>query len=426
MRPNTVAFITHEALGDCLTGPAIRVLELARAIASDVRPVLVTPQPGVDRGIEQRAYRFDDSDSMTAALADVDVAVVQGFTLRKFPALCASNRPLVVDLYCPFHLENLERRRLVDPDQTHRAFAASVDREVLVEQVARGDFFLAASARQRDYWLGVLMGCGRLGAGEYQDDPTGEHLIDVVPFGVPATPPVRTAVGLKGRVPGIAPSDRLVLWGGSIADWHDPVTPIRAVASLRDRHPTLRLAMPAGIPNPDLPPMAALARARAEAARLGVLDRHVFFFDWIPYDARANALLDAEIGVSAHQPSLETRYAWRTRLLDCLWTGLPVVCTRGDGLADRADAEGFGLAVDAGDVEGFARAIGRLLDDPSLRATCRQHSLDAAAALTWPAIVGPLAGYCRAPRRSGGSATPPARRSLAMRAAHKLGWRQGA
>ena len=426
MPATTVAFITHEALGDTLAGPAIRVLELARALAPTARTVLVTPQPGMDRGVEQRAYRFDDLRSMADALQGVDVAVVQGFTLHKFPALVDDDRPIVVDLYCPFHLENLERRRLVDPDDAHRAFAAGVDRDVLVEQVTRGDFFLAASPRQRDYWLGVLMGCGRLGAAEYHADPTGEGTVAVVPFGVPAAPAVRTDVGLKGRVPGIAPADRLVLWGGSIADWHDPITPIRAVAALAARHPALRLAMPAGIPNPDLPPMAALARARDEARRLGVLDRHVFFFDWVPYEARANALLDAEIGVSAHTMSLETRYAWRTRLLDYLWVGLPIVCTRGDGLAARVERDGLGLGVDEGDVDGFAAALDRLLDDPALAAACRARSLEAAAALTWPSVAAPLLAYCQEPRRSGVRPARPSRRSLARRAADKLGWGQGA
>ena len=426
MRPTTVAFITHEALGDTLAGPAIRVLELARALAPDARPILVTPQPGADRGIEQRAYRFDARQPLHDALGGADVVVVQGFTLHKFPALATDDRPLVVDLYCPFHLENLERRRLVDTDPTHRGFAASVDRRVLAEQVTRGDFFLCASERQRDYWLGLLMGCGRLDAAEYQNDPSAEALIAVVPFGLPATPPSRSGVGLKGRVPGIAPADRLVLWGGSIADWHDPVTPIRAVAALRDRHPAIRLAMPAGIPNPDLPPMAALARAREHAERLGILDRHVFFFDWVPYDARANVLLDAEIGVSAHHLSLETRYAWRTRLLDYIWAGLPMVCTRGDGLAARVEAEGLGLGVEPGDVDGFAAALGRLLDDTAFSAACRARSLDAAASLTWPAVVAPLGAYCRAPRRTGVAPAAPSRRSLARRAAHRLGWRQDA
>ena len=426
MRPTTVAFITHEALGDTLTGPAIRVLELARALEPDARVVLLTPHPGADRGIEQRVYRFDDQASMDRALRDADVVVVQGFTLHKFPTLGEGDRPLVVDLYCPFHLENLERRRLVEPDAEHREFAALVDRRVLTDQVTRGDFFLCASRRQRDYWLGMLMGCGRLDAAEYQDDPTGDALIAVVPFGVPETPPSRTGVGLKGRVSGIDHGDRLILWGGSIADWHDPVTPIRAVARLLERHPTVRLAMPAGIPNPDLPPMAALARAREQAAHLGVLNRQVFFFDWVPYDSRANLLLDAEIGISAHHPSLETRYAWRTRVLDYVWAGLPVVCTRGDGLAARVESEGLGVGVDAGDVDGFAAALARVLDDRAFADACRANSARTAASLTWRAIAEPLADYCKAPRRTGTTPPPAPRPSLASRAVRRLGWRHGA
>src|SRR6185503_10968946 len=56
-------------------------------------------------------------------------------------------------------------------------------------------------------------------------------------------------------------------------------------------------------------------------------------------------LLDADCAVSAHLDHLESRYAFRTRLLDCFWAGLPIVCTRGDELADRVERERLGEAV---------------------------------------------------------------------------------
>jgi hypothetical protein len=423
----TLALITHEALGPTLTGPAIRVLELARAVAPHVRAVLVTPSPGPDRGVPQRAYRFGDEASMRAAVADADVCLVQGFTLYKFPALAASDRPLVVDLYCPFHLENLERRRLVEPDADAREFASTVDRAVLLDQLQRGDFFICASDRQRDYWLGMLTACGRLDAGAYQADATASQLLAVVPFGIAEPPPVPVGPGLKGHLAGIEADDLLVLWGGSVTDWQDPITPIRAVARLRDRWPSLRLALPSGIPNPDLPPMAALARAREEAAALGLLGRHVIFFDWVPFEQRSTYLLEAVVGVSAHLPSLETRYAWRTRVLDYLWARLPVVCSRGDAIADLVEREGLGVTVEPGDEAGFADALDRLLCDVPFRTACRARIDRIVPSLAWSRAAAPLVTFCRQPRRTGRPLpAPTAPQSFARRAAAALGWRRGA
>ena len=58
---------------------------------------------------------------------------------------------------------------------------------------------------------------------------------------------------------------------------------------------------------------------------------------WVPYDERADFLLDADLGVSTHLEHIETAYSFRTRVLDYWWAGLPVVATDGDTFApDRA------------------------------------------------------------------------------------------
>ena len=77
-------------------------------------------------------------------------------------------------------------------------------------------------------------------------------------------------------------------------------------------------------PNPRVPEMRMSIAARKLAADLGLTGQHVFFNSgWVPYDQRANVLLDADVGVSTHLDHAETAYSFRTRLLDYLWAGLP-------------------------------------------------------------------------------------------------------
>ena len=135
-------------------------------------------------------------------------------------------------------------------------------------------------------------------------------------------------------MPGIGADDKILLWPGGIWNWFDPLTVIRAVHELSRRRDDVRLYF-LGVkhPNPEVPDMAMAAEAVALADELGLRDRVVFFnFGWVPYAERGRYLLDADVAVSAHFDDIETRFAFRTRLLDCLWAGLPVVTTRGDTL----------------------------------------------------------------------------------------------
>ena len=145
---------------------------------------------------------------------------------------------------------------------------------------------------------------------------------------------------LRGVLPGVTERSDVLLWGGGIWDWLDPLTVIRAVATLVERREEVRLVfMGGGRPSAgDDEEMAMAARARTLAGELGVLDRAVVFNDrWVPYGERGDWLVEADIGVSAHFADLETRFAFRTRLLDYLWAGLPIVDHAG-GCARRSSS----------------------------------------------------------------------------------------
>src|SRR5690606_8326421 len=98
------------------------------------------------------------------------------------------------------------------------------------------------------------------------------------------------------------------------------------------------------------------------ARSVGALNASVFFNeDWVPYEERANFLLDANAGVSTHHAHVETEFSFRTRILDYLWAGLPMVVTQGDTFADLVEAEGLGVAVPAGDQAALERGLEQVL-----------------------------------------------------------------
>lgn len=412
-----VLIITHEPLRGNLSGPGVRALEMARRLSGRHQVTLATPFPPeiADPGCTIATYSFDGPHALMTIAAGVHVVVVQGFTLSQFPFLAQMNVPIVVDLYCPFTIEHLEMitsrpgaaaafgcAGMAGADAS-AASAMEVDAAGVLAvqntQLVLGDFFLCASERQRDFWIGALHTAGRINPRTYAADPTLRSLIDVVPFGVTEPREDRDARPvLKGVRPGIGANDHVLLWAGSILDWQDPQTLVRAVASIAGRRPDVKLFfMGTRHPNPVVAPMRAVTESIDLARELGVLDTHVIFNDWVPYTERWQYLHEADLGLSTHREHLETRLSFRTRMLDYLWSGLPIVCTEGDVFAELVAKRGLGAVVPPGDVEALASAIERLIDDGDEHARCRTRLLEVAEEFRWQRVIAPLARFCAAP-----------------------------
>ncbi|MGH9055409.1 MAG: glycosyltransferase [Acidimicrobiales bacterium] len=427
----SVLIVTEDAIGERMAGPAIRAWNMAGCLAGSHEVVLATTRSPCDK----RSDRFRVEAAGADRLADLEgwceVLVVQGYVLERHPVLNHSTKATVVDLYDPLHFETLElTRHDLEPDRSANV-AHSV--QVLTHQLGRGDFFLCASDKQRDLWLGHLGALGRLNPDTYRDDPSLRRLIEVAPFGVPEEPPVKSRAVLRGVVAGIAPDDEVVLWGGGIYDWLDPLTAVRAVDVLRHRRPNLRLVLlGARHPNPAVEESGQATAARRESAALSLTGSHVFFHDdWVPYADRHEYLLEADIGISLHVEHLESAYSFRTRVLDYLWAGLPIVATAGDGFAEVIAGEDLGAVVAGGDPAAVAGALQRLLGDTQVRAACGIRAAAVARRYAWPVALAPLVAFCAEPRRAADSprwddqAEPtPAEPMPAEPGVSAEGWRQ--
>ncbi|MDQ4069897.1 MAG: glycosyltransferase, partial [Actinomycetota bacterium] len=362
-----IVVATGDTLAAKMAGPAIRAVAMAEVLAAEHDVELVT----LGRCTLTHpvfACRSVTGPELRALERRSDVMIFQGLVMSSFPWIRHSDKVLVADIYNPFHLEQLEQGK--DGGEASRTKVVEECVEALNAQLSRGDFFLCASEKQRDFWLGQLGSLGRINPATYDEDETLESLIAVVPFGVPDRPPVHTRNALKGVIPGIGPDDKVVLWGGGIYNWFDPLTLIHAIDGLRNRRPDVRLFF-LGLkhPNPDVPEMRMAVAARSLADTLGLTGKHVFFNDeWVAYEDRQNFLLEADVGVSTHLTHVETAYSFRTRLLDYLWAALPVVATAGDTFAELIKSERLGLTVPAGDVAALEEALLRMLDDDGLRA----------------------------------------------------------
>jgi len=393
-----ILFVTNDYVGEKRAGPAIRALELAKVLAKYHQVTLASAQPG---SIETDGIRFisgarRNPSELRATAASSEVVVAQGLVLFSFPFL-ARARHLVIELYDPYLFEYLEYAHARFPGWGYRR-----QWYLLNQQLLRGDFFLCANERQWDYWLGRLCALGRLTPEQYRRDATFHSLLGVVPFGIPSAPPVHSQRVVRGVLPGIEESDILLIWGGGIWEWFDPVTLVQAMGLVaRERSDIKLLFLAAGHPNPRSPIMPVEMECQRVAKELGLLGRSVHFGEeWVPQANFPNYLLEADIGVSSYWDSVETHFAFRTRVRDYIWAGLPMILTKGDSFADLVENQQLGRTVKEKDVEGWREAILHLSLNSAERQEIRTRLQQVATQFHWEKVAEPLLRYCEHPYRT--------------------------
>ena len=398
-----VLVICHDLVGPRMAGPAIRLWELARVLAGKVHVTLAVPGGTTIRpdGFDLLPFASGDPKHCLAleltARTQTDVVVASGHLVQQLPFLRDLSVPLVADAYIPLPVESLAWHAPSDRPRKLAAYRSSWQAAQLIAQHA--DFLLVASERQRDFWLGVLAACGRLHPDAYSEDNDLRNLVDTVPVGCRAEPP-RPGPAMKGVWAGIGVQSRVILWGGGLWNWFDPLTLLRAMPHVVARHPDARLVF-TGADHPDagrVPEMAIAQQARALSDEMGMTGRTVFWGNWVPYADRGAYLLEADVGVALHRAGLEPHFAFRSRLLDSIWAGLPMVLTKGDVVGEELERRSLGVAVPPYGVEEVERALAALLDNPDTRQNHKASFDELRTIYRWERVAAPLVRFCSAPR----------------------------
>jgi len=393
-----ILIVSHDVVDERMAGPGIRYWELARVLAREFQVTLAAPEHTslTDKDLEVVAYPLGQMEVLAGAARRADVVLAYGYAVRQLSFLTDIATPWIADVYVPELTETLAWQANVPLSQREKNYQGIL--HALEPLARRADFFICASERQRDFWLGLLAAYGRVNPRAFSKDPSLRCLVDVVPFGLPSTPPRHRQAVLKGIWPGIQADDRVILWGGGLWDWLDPLTLLKAVAHVVKLQPKTRLVFP-GTRHPNvqqIPDMAMRRQVETLAAELN-LEAHVFMGDWLPYTERENYLLEADIGVSLHSDTVETRFAFRTRILDYIWAGLPMVVTSGDSLSEFVSRYGLGEVVPPNDPHAVAAALLQLLDTQNLRESYREQFEQVRAEFTWEQASEPIIRFCRAP-----------------------------
>jgi hypothetical protein len=270
---------------------------------------------------------------------------------------------------------------------------------------ARADAVLTGGPAQVEWWSEQLR--GRFGLP-----------LLTVPFGIPDEPPPPE----RGSIPGVPDDWAAVLWWGGVWPWLDLDTLLDARARL-GRAP-VSIVVPVGRrPGANDPGWSAGDLEAATRARGLVPPQVVALDEWVPYRERHRILNRAALVAVLHRSGDEAALSFRTRALDAVWAGVPLLLSEGGEVSRLAHQHGWGGVVPPGDAAAAAVAIERLLSDGE-QARCRAAIAHARPSWTWSRVAEPLlAALPELPRVARRSLLPAAlRAAFALRPGSSRGW----
>ncbi|WP_426350483.1 glycosyltransferase [Alloiococcus sp. CFN-8] len=398
-----ILLIAGDKVGKKMAGPGIRYWEFAKELSNHNNVLLAIPNP-VPYGMEKEhlsmvEYNPQSPQTLASLAMNSDIIILHGTILEQVPELkeIAKSKILIVDIYDPFSIENLEIYK--NKDMRIRLADNEITTKVQIEQLELGDYFICASDSQMNFWIGMLTALKKVTPQEYDLSSDLSKLIGMVPFGISSQDPISTRKAMKEKVPNLKPEDKVFIWGGGVWNWFDPITLIKAIYEISKVRDDIKLFF-LGIkhPNPAVPEMEMTNKAIALAEELGIINTHVFFnMDWVDYEDRQNFLMESYGGVSCHFNNLETRFSFRTRILDYLWARLPIIATEGDFFASEVEKHGLGITVAYEDVEEMKIALIRLSDDKAFYEECVNNINVYREDYKWDRVTKPLVDFCDNP-----------------------------
>lgn len=384
-----------------MAGPGIRYYEMAKTISQKYPVTLAVPNKNLNvsnRNLNIFNFNLHDIEKY---YHNCRLVICQGDITRKFPFLLNGPKPLVIDLYDPLHMEILAGSCLGEQKKDIRNLYNRV-LDSLHNQLKHGDFFICASERQRDFWMGMLSALNRINPYTFSQDSSLRSLIDVVPFGLPQEPPSYTENVLKGVRPGIKPDDKIILWAGGIWDWLDYETPITAMSKISQFREDIKLFF-LGVKRPS-PGSGYVTNSAKRAINLSkemrLINKYVFFNkDWVPYNERQNYLMEADLGLITYNNTLETHFSWRTRILDYIWAGVPVICSNGDSLSQLVAREKLGTVLKKNNIDELVSVILSMINK-NTKENIKDNFLHIREKLSWKYALSALLSFCDNPQKA--------------------------
>jgi len=354
-----VLVVTDDRVGPVMAGSALRAWELSRVLLEAGHEVVLAAAAG-----SNHPEGHGPPVVSKAQWRGIDAVVGAPWSLP--PRAFVGSHLLVVDGATPLLAELASSPPSTSVRRRARTAAARLP---LV--AARADAVLAAGPIQAGWWSERL--CNR----------PGVPVIDV-PFGIPdADPPPE-----RDDIEGVPHGWSVVLWWGGVWPWLDLDTLLAARALLGST--SVSVVVPTGARPGSEASVFSSSDLLAAARRHGLQPPAVVPLErWVPYAERHRVLNRAALLAVLHHPGPEADLSFRTRALDGLWAGVPLLVSEGGAVAELARLGGWGGVVPTHGVDATAAAMDLLLSRRE-QERCRRAVAAHREAWRWSLVGQPL------------------------------------
>ncbi len=269
------------------------------------------------------------------------------------------------------------------------AFRAQSDRGIetqisfMREVLRKGDIFSGCGRAQCHMLVGELAMAGRLNSRTFGYEFTRAILPGSPPNERAALTPAGGGARQLLAQQGIADTDFVVLWCGGYNTWTDVETLFHGLEAAMASNPHIHYvsvgASTYAAPDNVYDRFVAMAAASPYAGRYHMLG-------WRPWSEMAAYYRESNVGINIDALHYETIFGTRTRLVEMIASGLPVVTSLGAELSYQLRDAGVALAFAVGDWQMLGQHLAQLAADATL--TCEmavgayrfaQHDLSFAA-----------------------------------------------
>ena len=126
-----------------------------------------------------------------------------------------------------------------------------------------------------------------------------------------------------------------------------------------------------------------------------LLNKQIFFIDWVPYSQRGKWYQEADVVINLHNITKESKYAWRTRIIDFIWGETPIITSGGDEISEMLKKNKAGIILPDNQEASISQALEQVYEDKDSLAQMKENLRKLKPELYWENVTKKLAEFIK-------------------------------